>query len=86
MNTSRPRARRPLPVMPVALLELWASYFQRVEQGQAMVLPFRRGVYFFFLLRSATTVVMVGDTAPGDSGLGGELSFLGFLTSLLARC
>lgn len=42
--------------------------------------------YFFFLLRSATTVVIVGMTAPAEIGLGGELSFLGFFASLLVFC
>lgn len=42
--------------------------------------------HFFFLLRSATTVVMLGITAPGETGLAGELSFLGFFASLLLFC
>jgi hypothetical protein len=29
---------------------------------------------------------MVGITAPGDNGLDGDESFLGFLVSLLLRC
>ena len=32
------------PVIPMALTNLWGSYFSRVEQGGAMVRPFRRGV------------------------------------------
>jgi 1-acyl-sn-glycerol-3-phosphate acyltransferase len=35
----------PVPVVPVALQNLWGSYFSRVEQGQAMVRPFRRGLF-----------------------------------------
>jgi 1-acyl-sn-glycerol-3-phosphate acyltransferase len=35
---------RPVPVIPAALQNLWGSYFSRVEQGTAMVRPFRRGV------------------------------------------
>ena len=31
------------PVIPMALTNLWGSYFSRVEQGGAMVRPFRRG-------------------------------------------
>lgn len=42
--------------------------------------------YFFFLLRSATTVVMLGITAPAEMGLAGEASFLGFFASLLLFC
>ncbi|MBX3585713.1 MAG: MFS transporter [Ramlibacter sp.] len=33
------------PVVPMALTNLWGSYFSRVEQGNAMVRPFRRGVF-----------------------------------------
>ena len=33
----------PVPVVPLALQNLWGSYFSRVEQGTAMVRPFRRG-------------------------------------------
>jgi 1-acyl-sn-glycerol-3-phosphate acyltransferase len=37
--------RRPVPVVPVALQNLWGSFFSRVEDGQAMVRPFRRGAW-----------------------------------------
>jgi 1-acyl-sn-glycerol-3-phosphate acyltransferase len=37
--------RQPAPVIPMALTNLWGSYFSRVEQGGAMVRPFRRGVF-----------------------------------------
>ncbi|MCV2367763.1 MFS transporter [Roseateles oligotrophus] len=33
-----------IPVVPMALLNLWGSYFSRVEQGGAMTRPFRRGL------------------------------------------
>lgn len=33
------------PVVPMALTHLWGSYFSRIEQGGAMVRPFRRGVF-----------------------------------------
>ena len=33
------------PVIPMALTNLWGSYFSRVEQGAAMVRPFRRGMF-----------------------------------------
>lgn len=36
---------QPVPVIPMALTNLWGSYFSRVEQGNAMVRPFRRGVF-----------------------------------------
>jgi 1-acyl-sn-glycerol-3-phosphate acyltransferase len=36
--------RRPVPVVPVALQNLWGSYFSRIE-GSAMARPFRRGLF-----------------------------------------
>jgi 1-acyl-sn-glycerol-3-phosphate acyltransferase len=35
----------PVPVVPLALQNLWGSFFSRVEQGNAMVRPFRRGLF-----------------------------------------
>ncbi len=35
----------PVPVVPMALTNLWGSFFSRVEQGTAMVKPFRRGLF-----------------------------------------
>ncbi len=32
------------PVIPMALTNLWGSYFSRIEKGGAMVRPFRRGL------------------------------------------
>ncbi|MCM2253823.1 MAG: 1-acyl-sn-glycerol-3-phosphate acyltransferase, partial [Ramlibacter sp.] len=37
--------RQPVPVIPMALTNLWGSFFSRIEQGGAMVRPFRRGVF-----------------------------------------
>ena len=37
--------RQAVPVIPMALTNLWGSYFSRVEQGGAMVRPFRRGFF-----------------------------------------
>jgi hypothetical protein len=34
-----------VPVVPVALQNLWGSFFSRIEQGTAMVRPFRRGLF-----------------------------------------
>ncbi len=34
----------PVPVVPLALQNLWGSYFSRIEGGTAMVKPFRRGL------------------------------------------
>ena len=33
------------PVIPMALTNLWGSYFSRIERGTAMVRPFRRGMF-----------------------------------------
>lgn len=33
------------PVVPMALTNLWGSFFSRIEQGNAMVRPFRRGMF-----------------------------------------
>jgi hypothetical protein len=33
----------PVPVLPLALRNLWGSFFSRVEGGTAMARPFRRG-------------------------------------------
>ncbi len=35
----------PVPVVPIALRNLWGSFFSRVEGGRAMVKPFRRGLW-----------------------------------------
>src|SRR5687767_10030057 len=37
--------RQPVPVIPMALTNLWGSYFSRVEKDGAMVRPFRRGLF-----------------------------------------
>jgi 1-acyl-sn-glycerol-3-phosphate acyltransferase len=34
-----------VPVVPMALSNLWGSYFSRIEAGGAMVRPFRRGAF-----------------------------------------
>ncbi len=34
-----------VPVIPMALTNLWGSFFSRVERGVAMVKPFRRGLF-----------------------------------------
>jgi 1-acyl-sn-glycerol-3-phosphate acyltransferase len=38
-------AQQPVPVLPMALCNLWGSFFSRVEGGTAMVAPFRRGLF-----------------------------------------
>ena len=34
-----------VPVIPMALINLWGSFFSRVEEAGAMVRPFRRGMF-----------------------------------------
>jgi 1-acyl-sn-glycerol-3-phosphate acyltransferase len=38
-------ALEPAPVIPMALTNLWGSFFSRIEEGGAMVRPFRRGLF-----------------------------------------
>jgi 1-acyl-sn-glycerol-3-phosphate acyltransferase len=35
----------PVPVVPVALHNLWGSFFSRIDNGRAMSRPFRRGLF-----------------------------------------
>jgi hypothetical protein len=35
----------PVPVVPLALTNLWGSFFSRAEGGRAMTRPFRRGFF-----------------------------------------
>ncbi len=37
--------REPVPVIPMALTNLWGSFFSRIEEKGAMVRPFRRGAF-----------------------------------------
>ncbi|MBE7939743.1 MULTISPECIES: MFS transporter [Ramlibacter] len=37
--------KQPAPVVPMALTDLWGSFFSRIERGGAMVRPFRRGMF-----------------------------------------
>jgi 1-acyl-sn-glycerol-3-phosphate acyltransferase len=44
LETAKAQGMEP-PVIPMALTNLWGSFFSRVEQGSAMVRPFRRGLF-----------------------------------------
>lgn len=44
LETARAQGVAP-PVVPMALTNLWGSFFSRIEQGGAMVRPFRRGIF-----------------------------------------
>lgn len=50
----------PVPVIPLALQNLWGSFFSRVERGRAMSKPFRRG------FKSPVRVVAGAAMAPQD--------------------
>ena len=52
-------ATRPVPVIPMALQNMWGSFFSRVD-GRAMTKPFRRGFY-------SSVRLMVGDPIPPES-------------------
>jgi 1-acyl-sn-glycerol-3-phosphate acyltransferase len=54
--------RRPVPVVPVALQNLWGSFFSRVE-GSAMAKPFRRGMFSRVALVAGTALPAV-DVSP----------------------
>jgi 1-acyl-sn-glycerol-3-phosphate acyltransferase len=43
LETAKAQGIEP-PVIPMALTNLWGSFFSRVEKGNAMVRPFRRGI------------------------------------------
>jgi 1-acyl-sn-glycerol-3-phosphate acyltransferase len=54
----------PVPVVPLALQNLWGSYFSRIESGSAMVRPFRRGLFSRVGL-VAGQAVPAADVTPG---------------------
>ena len=49
--------REELPVVPLALSNLWGSFFSRIEHGTAMVKPFRRGFYSRVGLAAGTPLI-----------------------------
>jgi 1-acyl-sn-glycerol-3-phosphate acyltransferase len=51
------------PVVPMALTNLWGSFFSRIEEKGAMVRPFRRGVFNPVGLNVGAPVA-AGDVAP----------------------
>jgi len=53
----------PVPVVPLALQNLWGSYFSRAEGGTAMVKPFRRGLFSRVGLVAGPAVAQV-DVTP----------------------
>jgi 1-acyl-sn-glycerol-3-phosphate acyltransferase len=57
--------RRPVPVVPVALVNLWGSFFSRAEGGRAMVKPFRRGLFSRVTVAAAPPVAAAQVTPEG---------------------
>jgi 1-acyl-sn-glycerol-3-phosphate acyltransferase len=57
-------ASRPVPVIPMALQNLWGSFFSRVG-GQAMTRPFRRGFYSRVRLMVGEPMAPEGVTPEG---------------------
>ncbi|MDO9357572.1 MAG: MFS transporter [Polaromonas sp.] len=49
-----------VPVVPMTLNHLWGSFFSRIEHGEALVRPFRRGLFSRVGLNVGTAM------APGD--------------------
>ena len=56
--------RQPVPVIPMALTNLWGSFFSRIERGEAMVKPFRRGLFS----RVGLNVGAADCAGPGAAG------------------
>jgi 1-acyl-sn-glycerol-3-phosphate acyltransferase len=54
---------RPVPVVPLALHNLWGSFFSRIERGTAMVKPFRRGMFSRVTLQ-ASAPIAAADVTP----------------------
>ena len=54
-----------VPVLPMALTNLWGSYFSRIEQGGAMVRPFRRGLFNRVGLEVGAPVAAAGLSPEG---------------------
>jgi len=55
---------QPVPVVPMALGNLWGSFFSRVEGGGAMRRPFRRGLFSRVTLDVAVALPP-GEVTPG---------------------
>jgi hypothetical protein len=55
----------PVPVVPLALTNLWGLYFSRIERGMAMQSPFRRGWFSTFGLVSSPALPAADVTPEG---------------------
>lgn len=63
----------PVPVVPIALQNLWGSFFSRIEQGTAMVRPFRRGIFSRVGLVAGPAIAPADVTPPALRARVGEL-------------
>jgi 1-acyl-sn-glycerol-3-phosphate acyltransferase len=55
---------RPVPVIPMALANMWGSFFSRIE-GKAMTRPFRRGFYSIVRLTVGAPIPAAAVTPEG---------------------
>lgn len=58
----------PVQVVPMALTNLWGSFFSRVEKGGAMVRPFRRGMFSRVGLNVGPAIASAGLSPAGLRG------------------
>jgi len=58
----------PVPVVPLALHNLWGSFFSRIEGGRAMKRPFRRGFFSAVTLVAGEAVAPAGVTPEALRG------------------
>ena len=65
-------AKRPVPVIPIALQGLWGSFFSRIE-GKAMTKPFRRGVFSSVALKVGPPIPSASVTPESLYGVISEL-------------
>ena len=58
----------PVQVIPMALTNLWGSFFSRIEHGDAMVRPFRRGMFTRVGLNVGPALAPAGVSLDGLRG------------------
>jgi 1-acyl-sn-glycerol-3-phosphate acyltransferase len=63
----------PVPVVPLALTNLWGSFFSRVADGKAMIRPFRRGFFTRVGLKGGAPIAAAQVTPDGLRDRVGQL-------------
>jgi 1-acyl-sn-glycerol-3-phosphate acyltransferase len=63
----------PVPVVPLALTNLWGSFFSRIERGTAMARPFRRGWFSSVGLNGGAPIAARDVTPEGLQARVGQL-------------